>query len=185
MFAEVDTVGNSPLDKRLKAYFIAWVDFITASGQEWLGGLPPTALGWKVADRARFNQLLTGLSDRADQAHIGTVDGRKIASIVMTKPMQGDIYIVKLMQRRPGSDDPPGLDHVDFLLPESIEETAKLLDKAKIHYTPQANELHHWLSLRFGEDGRYEAKLLDHLVLEVGVAELQFAAKQIIDHLNF
>jgi len=182
MFAEVDPVGNSPLDRRLKAYSIAWEKFVTSLGEggAWLGTLPPTALGWKVADRASFNRTLATLSDSSEQLHVGTVNGRKIASIVVPKPLEGDIHIIKLMERRRGSNDPIGLDHVDFLLADSLEAAAKRLDKAKIPYTPEANDIHRWLSLRFGEDGKHEAKLLDHLVLDVAVEEMRAAIVEIV-----
>ncbi len=138
----------------------------------------PSAVGWKTEDFNEFMQSLGQLlRDGAEQVHIGKVNERFIASIVFSKPFAWGIHIVKLMQRRPGSDDPIGLDHIDFLTKEELKETKLALANIS-DWEEESNDVHTWISLRF--NGR-EAKLVDHLVIDVAVQELEEIEGQILD----
>src|SRR5580704_10528113 len=72
--------------------------------------LKPTAIGWKVADRAEYNKLCTELHDQTDMIVEKWMNGRWIAKLHLrdTKLSSG-IEIVKVMERRPGSTDTVGL----------------------------------------------------------------------------
>lgn len=132
----------------------------------------PATIGWKVKDIDEYTETISSFlkKDLIDQFHIGFVDRRYIASIVFKKPIYKEIYILKLMQRRPNSKDPVGLDHVDFSV-NSLSETAKELDTKDIeNWGYEANESHKWISVRFSDT---EAKFVDHIVLDVCIKELK------------
>jgi hypothetical protein len=50
-----------------------------------------------------------------------------------------------------------------------------LLKAAGARITKVRNDIHEWLSLRFGKDHEFEAKFLDHSLIDVIVKELQIA----------
>jgi hypothetical protein len=85
----------------------------------------------------------------------------------------GDIKIIKIMQRRPDSNDALGLDHVDFYGPEVAQATTALDKETNLKWTPESNDAvdnYSWISLWF--DGT-EAKLRDGTVLDTIIGELQ------------
>ncbi|MEI9913454.1 MAG: hypothetical protein WDN66_00330 [Candidatus Saccharibacteria bacterium] len=96
-----------------KDYLKKWEDFRTKYKLE---EFKPATIGYKAENIANFNEIISALAEQGliEQCHIGAVDNRYIASIVLHKPIVDDIYIIKLMQKRPKSADPTGLDHVDF-----------------------------------------------------------------------
>jgi hypothetical protein len=110
------------------------------------------------------------------QCHIGFVDKRYIASVVFKEPIYKNIYVLKLMQRRPKSSDPVGLDHIDFMVNNLGVFEDELKKKQVPKWSHEANEVHGWISVWF--DGS-ELKFKDHIVVDVGVKELQDAIKQI------
>ena len=165
----------SDLGIRAEQYWQKWENF---RKQHDLKEFKPSTVAFKSQDIANFNQILGLLLDQdlVNQCHIGFVDKRYIASIVLHKPLFKDIYIIKLMQRRPNSTDPVGLDHMDFYVDRlnDIEDYFKSKDLAKWDY--ETNESHKWISLRFDNT---EAKFVDHLVLDVCVMELRNVSSKI------
>lgn len=97
----------------LTAYKSAWNILIKENKLEQLDRtIIPTTLSLKVADKNRLFQQLQSVVDQIDQLHIGTVNNRFIASIFLTTTIEG-LPILKILERRPGSDDPLGLDSLD------------------------------------------------------------------------
>ena len=144
-------------------------------------GLPahqPAAVGWKVADINEFNDALSGFlkSGLVAQCHIGFVDNRYIASIVFKEPIYQNIRILKLMQRRPGSTDPIGLDHADFPVEDLAAAEATLAKQKVPKWGHESNDVHGWISVWF--DG-LEVKYFDHIVLDIAVKELQDTISQL------
>jgi hypothetical protein len=139
----------------------------------------PTTISWKVANKADLFKNLEILKDKTEQVHIGTVNERFIASVVLTKPVHG-MFIIKILERRAGSYDPLGLDSIDYLV-DDIETVYEQLKD--LYITKESNEVHEWLSLRF-DDKKFEAKFTDHLVLDVAIKELKIAANRIMENLK-
>jgi len=146
----------------------AWAELLAASQ---LPKFRATTLSVKVADKAALFQVLQVNQKIIEQVHIGTVSDRYIASAVLTESAF-DMPILKILERRPGSDDPLGLDSIDYLVYD-LEQTYEHFVAAGLPIVKEHNEMHEWLSLRFGPDDRFEAKLTDHIVLEVAIKELK------------
>ncbi len=140
--------------------------------QAYFNGLRPTAIGWKTQDLAEFDRMFTELRQQCDQVHLGWVNDRWLASMHLKDArLKGGIEIIKLMQRRPGSTDPVGLDHVDFLCSDSSEAKKVLAQEQGLNWTEETNNPHcSWLSIWFDNT---EAKLRDNTVLDVCIAELR------------
>lgn len=139
--------------------------------------LKPTSVGWKTTDAREFNRLFLELRDHCDQIHLGWVNERWLASLhLKDTALPGGITIIKLMQRRPGSSDPVGLDHLDFHANSEDGIKSVLADEPDLSAAEESNNpLCHWHSIRF--DG-LEAKLRSGTVLDVCIAELKEVSKQ-------
>jgi len=161
--------GAQSLEESLRKYDAAWQRLNLKIDAK------PTTISWKVASTADLFKNLEGISDNTEQVHIGTVNNRFIASVALLKPVHG-MYIIKILERRPGSSDPLGLDSIDYLV-DDINETYKLIKD--LGTDKEDNEVHEWLSLRFGENKEFEAKITDHLVLAVAIKELKTAVNKI------
>lgn len=170
------------LDDQLEIYSAEWDRFIEAfSLQSLTGAIKATAVGWKVESLTAFDICTSQLLAYSPQVHIGPVNEvRLIGSFVFPEPIYREARVLKLMQRRPGSEDPLGLDHVDFTV-EDISATQTVLEAAGVEVVPENNEVHSWLSVRFGQDDRQEAKFVDHNVLDACIAELQEASASIAE----
>lgn len=135
----------------------------------------PNALGWKVADLDSFNTTLSQLLNAgATQVHIGEVNKRFIATVVLGEPVIWGINVLKLMQRRQNSGDPSGLDHIDFYYPD-LEKTKGNLYGIE-SWEMESNDAHQWVSLRFKTR---EAKFVDHSVLDVCIDEMKQAKDEV------
>lgn len=170
--------SSETLAKAFDEYQTAWKAFLVINNLEILEHQArPTALGWKVADKPALYADLAAISNMTTQVHIGTVNQRQIASAVLAEPYAG-IPIIKILERRAGALDPLGLDHIDFLVdnPDQINEMLQAVG-ARIEH--QHNHAHTWLSLRFGKNFEYEAKFVDHSVLDVCIKELQATRKSL------
>lgn len=155
-------------------YRVAWKAFLVVHHLDVLEHVAvPTTLSWKVADKTELFTSLMALGAAVEQTHIGTVNGRFIASAVLHEPYEG-FAIIKLLERRAGSNDPLGLDSIDYLV-KDVEAIYQLLKAAGAHVKREHNDMHAWLSLRFGTRLEYEAKFTDHLVLAVAVKEMEQA----------
>jgi hypothetical protein len=175
------TLGGSPetLKKALEDYNAAWKAFLVVRHLETLEHTAvPNTISWKVADKADLFAVLESLKTDAEQMHVGTVNDRLIASVVLHKPYDG-MSIVKILERRPGSDDPLGLDSLDYMVKDP-EHTYELLKDAEAHIVKESNEVHDWLSLRFGKNLEFEAKFVDHLVLAVAIKEMEIAQTKLL-----
>lgn len=164
------------LDNKSKQYWQLWDEFRKENN---LPDLKPSTVAFKAQNIEEFNQILGSLleTDVVNQCHIGFVDKRYIASIVLRKPVFfKDVKIIKLMQRRPNSTDPVGLDHMDFYI-NNLKEMENVLKKNDVKgWGYESNESHRWISLRFNG---IEAKFVDHLVLDVCVKELKNVTKEL------
>lgn len=143
----------------------------------------PTTVSWKVADKGQLYADLGLIAKETEQVHIGTVNERFIASALLHEPLETTMWIIKILERRPGSIDKLGLDSVDYLV-KDIEQTYSGLRQAGLRAIKESNDMHSWLSLRFGENEEFEAKFTDHLVLQVAQAELKLSEAAIIKRLN-
>ncbi len=164
------------LEKMSEATFVyldKWEHLVEArKNKEFFRRLKPTSIGWKTTDINEFNAFFLELRDYCDQIHLGWVNERWLASLHLKEEvLPGSITIIKLMQRRPNSTDPTGLDHVDFYA-ESEEEMKQVLDnETGLDSGEESNNpLCHWYSIRF--DGA-EAKLRADTVVDVCIAELK------------
>ncbi|MGH7195912.1 MAG: endonuclease/exonuclease/phosphatase family protein [Candidatus Saccharimonadales bacterium] len=117
------------------------------------------------------------LMPETEQVHIGTVNQRFIASVLLRQPVKDGIKIIKILERRAGSSDLLGLDSIDFII-KDLQQSYQTLRKAGASVIEESNDMHNWLSLRFGAQ-KYEAKLVDYVVLQVAVKELQAAIKDL------
>ena len=138
----------------------------------------PTTCSVKVDSKHLLYQILEGNSDIIEQMHVGTVNDRYIASAALTVPHYG-LPILKILERRPGSSDPIGLDSIDYLYAD-LDKAFELLQAAGLPVEKENNDMHAWLSLRFGENKQFEAKITDHIVLEVAVKEMKLQIEQIL-----
>ena len=140
----------------------------------------PTAVGWKVADRAEYGRLCAELHDQADRIIETWMNGRWIAKIHLRDiKLDGDIEVIKIMQRRPNSTDAVGLDHVDFYSTELRGAERILQDEPNLKWTNEINDFiagYKWISVWF--DGT-EAKLKQETVLDIVAAELTEVSNRI------
>lgn len=172
-------MGDNTLIERVKSEMVDYRrDMDDFSKTHNLGNLTktPSAIGWKVAELDIFNATLKELLNAgAIQVHIGEVDKRFIATAVFEESVTWGINVIKLMQIRQGSDDPLGLDHVDFYHPD-LEEAKDVLREVE-SWEMESNYAHQWISLRFNSR---EAKFVDHSVLDVCIGEMRQAKDKIL-----
>lgn len=116
-----------------------------------------------------ISQMFAELLPNIREGHIGTVDNRKILLLVTKEPVER-VPVVQLMQLRPGSSDPLGLDHVAFYCADMAGLQAALESSAE-KWEHQSNPGHYWISMWFGPDKR-EVKFFDHTSLDLGAREL-------------
>ena len=168
------------IKKALDTYLAAWQAW-HKTNDVGFGKLRPTQVGWKVADEAMLGSLVDAFLPHTTQAHIGTVDNRKIAVLLLSPPVSR-VPLLQIMQRRPDSTDALGLDHVAFYCPEIASLEAKL-KTSRLDWEHQRNPGHAWISVWFEDaDGRrQEAKFFDHTSFDIGAIELQEASDIIKD----
>lgn len=154
-------------------YQAKWQQLVAARHDTaFFAALQPSAMGWKVADRTEFDAQLAVLRPLCDQVHLGWVNERWIATLhLKDQPLAWNIAIVKIMERRPGSTDAVGLDHVDFYVPDVNQARQVVAGEPDIRSTfDTSNPYCDWLSIWFADT---EAKLRSTSVIEVCIAELQ------------
>lgn len=163
------------LSMAIKSYQTKWEALVAArSDQRFFAAFQPTAVGWKTEDLADFDRRFAVLRELSDQIHLGWVNERWLATLhLKDTALPGDIRIVKLMQRRPGSTDATGLDHLDFLLSDDTDAKEVLMAEADLQWTEEKNGEHcKWLSIWFAGN---EAKLRRDTVLDVCIDEMHDA----------
>lgn len=170
--------GDQPLELCLQSYLTTWERLD-------MSGINPVAatLSWKVINKSGLFWNLKNLSQAAEQVHIGTVDERFIASVVLKAPINETMWIIKILERRPGSDDVLGLDSIDYLV-DDIELLHETFKGRGYDIHRESNDMHEWLSLRFGPQGEFEAKFVEHIVLEVAIKELEESTQSILSHIK-
>ncbi len=173
------TGGTQALEEDLVQYFAAWKNFKIEQGlSENVFQAVPTTISWKVADKMTLFANLCQLGEAVEQTHIGTVNGRFIASSVLHTPHEG-MKLLKIMERRANSLDRLGLDGLDFYV-RDMKQILSVLQKAGLPVEADHNDMHRWLSLRFGTNGQYEAKFVDHLVLRVAIDEMEITQTNLL-----
>jgi hypothetical protein len=164
----IDELNGAITDYRKK-----WDALIAkCNDKEFFKGLKPTSVAWKAVDIDDFDRRFLDLRAPCDQIHFGWVNERWLTTLHLKgAPLEWDIRLIKLMQRRPGSTDPVGLDHLDFLVPDTKEAEAMLTKEPVLKWTKEMNGEHcKWISVWF--EGT-EAKLRSDTVLDVCIAEMQ------------
>jgi hypothetical protein len=169
------------LTAAIMVYKEKW-DALTAATTDrvFFDSLQPTSVGWKTEDLADFNQCFDELRDASDQVHMGWVNERWIATFHLkdeTLPM--GLSVVKLMQRRPGSSDATGLDHLDFYFEPGDVRAKDVMANESFEWTEEVNgERCKWISIWFADT---EAKVRSDTVLEVCAQEMKDVEKQILN----
>ncbi|HKR81618.1 MAG TPA: hypothetical protein VJR27_01315 [Candidatus Saccharimonadales bacterium] len=170
------------INQALEAYHVKWHELIAKrSDKAFFEALKPVAVGWKVAGRAEYERLYTELHDQCDQIIETWMNNRWIAKMhLRDSKLDGNLEIIKIMQRRPGSNDAIGLDHLDFYGP-TVDKKGEAILKAEpgLKWSRESNDLisgYEWLSLWF--DGA-ETKLRSSTVLDVIGAELTELSQKI------
>ena len=161
----------------IERYKLQWQELVAGrKNKAFFEGLKPTAVGFKLADAAEIDRLLAPIRDQADHIHWGWINERWLVTLHLRDTTLPDgIQIVKLYQRRPGSDDKLGLDHLDFYAP-SIDEDI-LADEPELKWTNETNGEHcAWISLWFAGT---EAKLRTDTTFDACAKELAELDKQI------
>src|SRR5665213_3361239 len=97
------------LDTALAEYHQAWAIYVAEHPSAVFETAKATTLSLKLADKASLFKILKDNIAEIEQVHIGTVNERYIASAALFHDFAG-LPILKLLERRPGSDDPLGLD---------------------------------------------------------------------------
>lgn len=164
------------IQQPLKAYFEEWQNWCSQAQEFNFGELHPMHVGWKVLDENAIGQKVAALLPFTEQGHIGTVDNRKIVLLALKDAIE-NVPVLQIMQLRPGSSDPLGLDHVAFYC-KDMEALQLVLKGSPYKWERQNNPGHAWISMWFGENQR-EVKFFDHTSLDLGAHELSEASEKI------
>jgi hypothetical protein len=167
------------LRKNVIEYLDAWAVLSEERhNKAFFAKLKPTAIGWKFTDRAEVMERFNEIRDLCEQVHFGWINERWVICVYFKDlVLPGDIKVLKLMERRPGSHDPVGLDHIDFYA-GGIDVAAALADEQDLRYAEEHNGEHcKWISVWF--DGG-EAKLRNDTVLKVCADEMLEYEQRII-----
>ena len=156
----------------LEDYTVKWRAVVDgANATDFFEALKPTAVAWKTEDLTDFIARFDELQAVCDQVHLGWINERWLATMhLKDETLQEGITIVKLMQRRPGSTDAVGLDHVDFLITNGGDAKQVMTSEPALKWTEESNgERCKWISVWFDS---LEAKLRSDTVLQVCADEL-------------
>ena len=168
------------LSAAIDGYKAKWDTLIQEAGDKvFFDGLMPTSVGWKTEDIEDFNSRFAALRDLSDQVHLGWVNDRWLATFHLKDVvLPWGLTVVKLMQRRPGSSDATGLDHLDFYFNPGKVKAKDVLQNEAIKWTEEKNGDHcKWISIWFADT---EAKVRSDTVLEVCAQELKDIEKQLL-----
>jgi hypothetical protein len=161
------------LNQAVEIYHTKWHKLVQErKDKTFFEGLRPVAIGWKVADRAEYDHMYAALRDQADRIIETWMNGRWIAKVHLKDALDCGIALVKIMERRPGSTDALGLDHLDFYSPAVTKAERILKQEPGLKWSWENNDViegYDWISLWF--DGT-EAKLKAGTVLDIIIAEL-------------
>ncbi|HET7320469.1 MAG TPA: hypothetical protein VFI84_02690 [Candidatus Saccharimonadales bacterium] len=162
------------LNVSLQKYSKNWEKLVAErNNKEFFEGLKPVAVGWKVADEAEYKKVYEELRGQCDRIVETWMNGRWIAKMhLKDAKLTGNIEIIKLMQRRPGSSDALGLDHVDFYSPAVAGADAILKQEPGLKWSWESNDVvddYDWISIWFSGT---EAKLKAGTVIDIVIKEL-------------
>lgn len=171
------------LNTALQNYKTKWQELVSGrKNKEFFARLRPTAIAWKTEDLADFDKRFAELRGHAKQVHLGWVNNRWLATFCLRDMRLAEgIVLVKLMQRRPGSADAVGLDHVDFYIdPQDKDAKDILAEEPGLKWTEEKNGAHcKWLSIWFQNT---EAKLRSDSTWDVCIGEMQDVRSEIFWH---
>ncbi len=177
----INPVAKEALSQSLEKYFAKWEEYVSRMGLFAVAEkMKPLAVGWKVANRAEYRRVMSVLDNYAQQIHSVTVGKRKFATVILSEPLAKKITVIKVIERREGSRDIVGLDHVDFYLP-MIEGIAEMLERGEANWRRQGNDRYKRISVRFGPESLYEAKIIDHTILDIAAEEIDFASQKLLN----
>lgn len=159
------------LSQAIAAYKRTWDKLVESrTDKNFFQSFNPTAVAWKTTDLVEFDQRFVELREKCDQIHLGWINERWIATMHLMNPISSGIQIVKLMQRRPGSTDAVGLDHLDFYSPDAARGKEVLSKEPDLKWSEEDNGRCKWLSIWFDDT---EAKLRTGTVVDVCIQELE------------
>jgi hypothetical protein len=146
------------LQQQTEHYFEVWQAFVAQRvDHDFFAALKPISVGWKVADKTKYMQHIPELMDVSNRVSNSWLDERWLGGFHTKEALLPEnLRHIKLMQRRPGSTDKLGLDHVDFLLPVGTNIEALLAKESGFEWFREKGDLCEWISLRFSDT---EAKL--------------------------
>lgn len=170
------------VNAKLEIYEQKWQKLIAVRhDRQFFARLKPTAVGWKTEDRAEYDRLVAELHDQADQIIETWMNGRWIAKLHLKDThLANGAQIVKIMQRRPGSEDAVGLDHIDFYTSDMRHAESVLSSESDLKWSQESNDViegYEWLSIWF--DGT-EAKIKSDTVLDTIQIELKQLNERLI-----
>jgi hypothetical protein len=177
----INPVAKEALSQSLDKYFAKWDEYIARMGLFAIADkMRPIAVGWKVGGRAEYRRVMSVLDNYATQIHSVSVGKRKFATVILDEPLGRGIKVIKVIERREGSRDVVGLDHIDFYLP-IVEGIAEMLERSEANWRRQGNDTYKRVSVRFGPESLFEAKIVDHTVLNIAADELNYASQKILN----
>src|SRR5690606_26057294 len=107
----INPVAKEALSQSLDKYFAKWDEYTSRMGIYSIAEkMRPVAVGWKVGSRAEYRRAMSVLDNFAVQIYSVTVGKRKIATVILEKPLMRGISVIKVIERREGSRDIVGLD---------------------------------------------------------------------------
>lgn len=137
----------------------------------------PTAVAWKTEDIADYDARMAELRDLCDQIFVVWMNERWIAKLHLRENiLPWNLRIIKIMQRRPGSTDKPGLDHVDFYTPDGDTIEPALKGEPDLKWNYEKNNAA-WYSVWFAGG---EAKIRKDTICGVCADELLETEKEIL-----
>lgn len=162
------------LNQAIDDYYQKWDALVAQRGNKaFFANLKPTSVAWKTKDVDDFNQRAAELRDLSEQVHLGWVNERRLGTFYLKdQTLSHNLKVVKLMQRRPGSSDAVGLDHLDFyFVPGSANAKEIMEAESGLEWTEEKNGEHcKWISIWF--EGT-EAKVRSDTVLDVCAKEMK------------
>ena len=163
----IDTINQA-----LAEYFANWKTL--ANEQNDFNAFLPTAAGWKVADESEYQEAYKALRPLCDRIIETWMNGRWIAKMhLKDSSVEGGVTIIKVMQRRPDSDDALGLDHVDFMTNDVKAVETYLQSQHDVRWSWESNDViegYDWISIWFCDT---EAKIKPDTVVDIIIKELE------------
>lgn len=165
-------------NKALVKYLEEWRELVADRRDvDFFKELAPTSIGWKVADRAEHDRRVAELRGQCDLVTSAWMDERWITKLhLKDAKLEGGMEVVKIMERRPGSTDATGLDHVDFYSPAVAQADAVLKAEPGLKWNHETNGAS-WISVWFGGG---EAKLRTDTVLDSYIRDLRQTRNKIL-----